>query len=150
MAGERSRNQLRELLCRPVSRNEVLAAKAMALCCLCALSLLLSAVPSAAIGWAHFEKAGSAGDVLIAYGLSLVSDMAIVGLALLAGTAARSAGSAAIFTLLVLLVFKALFIQALIHLRLGRAQNCNSLVFHHVLIQLVGTATGEPAAQRNT
>jgi hypothetical protein len=103
MAGDRSRSQLRELLCRPVSRNQVLLGKILALGSLCGLSLLLSGLPAAAIGWAHFGEAGDLANVLAAYGLSLVSDLAVVGLALLVGTVARSAGTAAIFTLLLLL-----------------------------------------------
>ena len=102
MADERSSSWMREALCNPIPRASYLGAKLVILSGLSLLSLLLCMIPAAIIGFAFLDKTGEIGRVSMTYGLSFFSDLALILIALLAGTFARSAGTTAIYTFLLL------------------------------------------------
>ncbi|MEC7987414.1 MAG: ABC transporter permease subunit [Myxococcota bacterium] len=104
LSGERGGYQLRETLCRPISRNRLLLAKGLGLTILCGLSLLATGLCAFITGQFLFEDVGELKLISIGYTLSLLSDTALIGLAFLVGTYTRSTGTTAIMSFIVLVL----------------------------------------------
>lgn len=104
-AGEIGDQTLREVLVRPVPRWAVLVAKTAVLASLAMLTLVVTLLPALGGGAALFGMDGSTGvvDVLLGYGASLLSDLGLIALALLASTFVRSVGGVVVAMMLVLM-----------------------------------------------
>ncbi len=104
-AGEIGDQSLREALVRPVPRFVVLFSKAVVLGSLAALTLLASLIPSLGGGIALFGNEGSTTvpAVLLGFAASLLSDLGLIGLGLLASTFVRSVGGVVVSLILLLM-----------------------------------------------
>lgn len=104
-AGEIGDQSLREVLVRPVPRVVVLFSKALVLASLAALTLLASLLPSLGGGLAVFgnEGATTVPQVLLGFAASLLSDLGLIGLGLLASTFVRSVGGVVVSLILLLM-----------------------------------------------
>lgn len=105
LAGELGDQTLREVLVRPVPRWSVLAAKLLVLTSLAALTLLLTLAPALGGGLALFGAEGptTVENVLLGYAASLLSDLGLISLALLASTFVRSVGGVVVAMMLFLM-----------------------------------------------
>lgn len=104
-AGEIGDQTLREAMVRPVPRWWILASKTLVLLSLAALTLVLTLVPAIAGGVAMFGLDGPTvlSDVLLGYGASLLSDLGLIALGLLASTFVRSVGGVIVSMMLLLM-----------------------------------------------
>lgn len=92
-AGERGDNTLREVFVRPVSRWSVVLAKICALMTLSATTLVVTAVPAMLGGAVLFGFESPIGQVALGYVASLLSDLGLVLMVVLAsGISARVGG----------------------------------------------------------
>jgi ABC-2 type transport system permease protein len=114
VGGEFSDRTLRELVVRPVSRWSVLAAKILALSSLSLLSLVLTLVPSLALGTAVFglhpadagADAATVTALLGGYGASFLSDLGLLVIATAASLVLPSVGGTVVAVVLVLMLDK--------------------------------------------
>ncbi|MCK6502496.1 ABC transporter permease [Myxococcota bacterium] len=104
-AGEIGDQTLREVLVRPVPRWWILLSKALVLSSLAALTLLLTLAPALGGGLALFGAEGptTTGAVLLGYAASLLSDVGLIALGLLASTFVRSVGGVVVAMMLILM-----------------------------------------------
>lgn len=104
-AGEIGDQTLREVLVRPVPRWWILLSKTLVLGSLAALTLVLTLVPALGGGAALFGTDGptTVGGVLLGYAASLLSDVGLIALGLLASTFVRSVGGVVVAMMLVLM-----------------------------------------------
>lgn len=104
-AGEIADQTLREVLVRPVHRQVVLLAKTLVLTSLAACTLLASLVPSLGGGLLLFGpgQATTPQAVLLGFLASLLSDLGLIGLGLLASTFVRSVGGVVVSLILLLM-----------------------------------------------
>lgn len=104
-AGELGDQTLREALVRPVPRWWILLSKTLVLASLAALTLVITLVPAFGGGAALFGMEGPTGwvDVLLGYGASLLSDLGLIALGLLASTFVRSVGGVVVSMMLILM-----------------------------------------------
>lgn len=114
--GELGDRTLRELVVRPVPRWSVLAAKLLALTLLSAVTLIVTLVPSLALGTALFGltlengpvDAPTLGALLGGYGASLLSDVGLLCIVTAVSLFVPSVGGTVVAMALVLLADKAL------------------------------------------
>lgn len=105
MAGELGDQTLREVLVRPVPRWSVLAAKVLVLTSLAALTLVLTLAPALGAGAVFFGTDGptTVSNVLLGYAATLLSDLGLIALGLLASTFVRSVGGVVVAMMLFLM-----------------------------------------------
>ena len=114
--GELADRTLRELVVRPVSRWSVVTAKFLALALLSAASLVLTLVPSLALGAALFGLSPSdapidgpsLGALLGGYGASFLSDLGLLSIAMAVSFVVPSVGGTVVAVALLLLTDAAL------------------------------------------
>ncbi len=116
VGGELSDRTLRELVVRPVPRWSVLAAKLLALAALSATTLVVTLVPSLALGSALFGLgadvavgAPTAGALLGGYAASFLSDVGLICIAIAASLVVPSVGGTVVGVALVLMADLALY-----------------------------------------
>ena len=104
-AGEIGDQTLREVLVRPVPRWSVILAKTLVLTSLAALTLVLTAVPALGMGAAFLGTEGPTpiSGVALGFLASLLSDLGLIALGLLASTFVRSVGGVVVAMILFLL-----------------------------------------------
>lgn len=120
LAGEHADRTLRELVVRPVPRWSILLAKAVALSILSAITIVLTAVCSLALG--YFVLGGPTVDQAIATGgdslsrlalgfaASWLSDLALIAIGLALSTFVRSVGGVVVSIVLLLMLDRALWL----------------------------------------
>lgn len=108
IATERSSNRLRDCALQPTSRAQLLWTKLFSHTLLAFTCACLTGIPALLIGLLYFQTTGAFLDLGLAYGLSTVGNIAIMTLGMLLSTQIRSAGFAAISTI-ILLIFEKIF-----------------------------------------
>ena len=120
VSGELRDNTLRAVLCRPVSRVSVIAAKLSALSVLSLVSLLLSFVPGLIAGLSLYgspEAAGASlagtpddvgfGAIALGYAASWLSDLGLIAMTLAISVFLRNVGGVVVLLVLYLMIDKA-------------------------------------------
>jgi ABC-type transport system involved in multi-copper enzyme maturation permease subunit len=104
VAGERRDNTLREVLVRPIPRWSVVLSKAAALWTLSGASLVITAVFSIGLGAGLFDTTESISDLGQGYLACLLTDLGLIGLAMLAASLVRSVGGVVVILILLMMV----------------------------------------------
>lgn len=119
VAGELNERTLRELVVRPVPRWSILAAKQVALWSLSLVTIVVGLAVSLGVGWAVFgaptmdQTVADANESLFraagSFGVSFLSDMALIALGTLVSTFVTSVGGVVVSLAVVLLVDRAVW-----------------------------------------
>jgi len=109
VSGELGDNTLRAVLCRPVSRVSVMAAKLSALSILSLVSLALSFLPGVIAGVSLYglpEDTGL-GPIALGYAASWLSDLGLIAMTLAISVFLRNVGGVVVLLILYLMIDKA-------------------------------------------
>lgn len=103
VADEMHDNTLREVLVRPVSRISVLGAKLIALVALSGATLLLTFLPTLALGALALGADGSPADVSLGYLAAWASDLGLIAITLVPAVFLRGSGAVVLGVVLTLI-----------------------------------------------